>query len=619
MLLAQALAQAVREVGRNLANQPRRVQGMVSDVLGVESRTRRAEIDAVVLAAEESVPDDLLAGRIDLDTALERLRARGLDAGVAHFAIEVWRYALGMLPADAQPPSLTNSLETTSTGDVVTDQVSAIRQSGEHRRVGDPAGHALRSAGAADVRDTVRTGAACTTYRGRPSSAPASKQRWLLIAVPILVVALIIGIVLATRGGDDNAAAPATTVLAATSTTVQATTTTAAPAPAVFTPEATPAGPVTRTWSVENGQLVSTLVFDNTSGADATIRHYEVVPKSVAATADLITSDQPFTVIKNDPVIAYDLPIGAGKSMTVQYKIGVAAEATSANLEQWKADQLTEAAAFAAERAAAPRFAFTTTDGTLNDILEADYAGTATPGSTITVNGVSVPVAADGTWLVHLPLVEGPNTITATATSPYGVVASQAITTTVVLTPAETLPPAATPTTKPKPTPTEHCRRTPLRRCATPPPDTAPILPPAEPAPLSGSISGQTQVFNGCSYTYTLSVNFSPASIDWSGGTTFDGQLERELRHQPHARDVHDHGDRYPRGRPPVHRPKEHSGQRQRGPAGAAGFLLISSWRLDETDEQRVRGACRRRARHRCFRIGGVPDRRRPRGRPRPA
>jgi hypothetical protein len=119
VMLAQALAQAVREVGRNLATDPRRVQGMVSDVLGVESRTRRAEIDAVVLAAEESVPEDLLADRIDVEAALDRLHDRGLDAGVALFAVEVWRYALGMLEDDAQPPSLSNSLE--STRPVITD------------------------------------------------------------------------------------------------------------------------------------------------------------------------------------------------------------------------------------------------------------------------------------------------------------------------------------------------------------------------------------------------------------------------------------------------------------------------------------------------------------------
>src|SRR3954470_14993097 len=443
VLLAQALAQAVREVGRNLATQPRRVQGMVSDVLGVESRTRRAEIDAVVLAAEEAVPDDLLAGRIDLATALERLRARGLDAGVARFAIEVWRYALGMLPADAQPPSLTNSLETTDTGEVVTDQAPAFdsqQNTAESETL-------LRRPFAPPAPPTSVTPPAPAQFvPGPPKPTPASKQRWLLIAVPILVVALIVGVVLATRGGDESATAPTTTQLAATTTTVQATTTTAVPAPTVFSPEPTPAGAVTRTWSVENGQLVSTLVFDNTSGADTTIRHYEVVPKSVAATADLITSDQPFTVIKNDPVIAYDLPIGAGKSMTVQYKIGVAAESTSATLEQWKSDQLTEAAAFTVERNAPPAVAFTTPDQATVDVVDADVGGTADPTATVSVNGAAATVNPDGTWLVHVGgMVPGPNAITATATSRFGVPNTAAITVNVVLPPPDTEP-APTPT-----------------------------------------------------------------------------------------------------------------------------------------------------------------------------
>ncbi|HEY4609131.1 MAG TPA: hypothetical protein VIH06_08000 [Ilumatobacteraceae bacterium] len=522
VLLAQALAQAVREVGRNLATQPRRVQGMVSDVLGVESRTRRAEIDAVVLAAEEAVPDDLLAGRIDLATALERLRARGLDAGVARFAIEVWRYALGMLPADAQPPSLTNSLETTDTGEVVTDQAPAFdsqQNTAESETL-------LRRPFAPPAPPTSVTPPAPAQFvPGPPKPTPASKQRWLLIAVPILVVALIVGVVLATRGGDESATAPTTTQLAATTTTVQATTTTAVPAPTVFSPEPTPAGAVTRTWSVENGQLVSTLVFDNTSGADTTIRHYEVVPKSVAATADLITSDQPFTVIKNDPVIAYDLPIGAGKSMTVQYKIGVAAESTSATLEQWKSDQLTEAAAFTVERNAPPAVAFTTPDQATVDVVDADVGGTADPTATVSVNGAAATVNPDGTWLVHVVgMVPGPNAITATATSRFGVPNTAAITVNVVLPPPDTEP-APTPTTKPKPISSTTLPPGTPGIPPPPPPDTAPILPPP-PAPISISITGPGSVTQGCFITFTAHPSgFTPVAIDWSGGTQWDNQL----------------------------------------------------------------------------------------------
>ena len=64
-----------------------------------------------------------LADRVDVPTAVARLHDRGLDTVVATFAVEVWRYALGMLAADAEPPSLTNSLEV-STRQAITDEAS---------------------------------------------------------------------------------------------------------------------------------------------------------------------------------------------------------------------------------------------------------------------------------------------------------------------------------------------------------------------------------------------------------------------------------------------------------------------------------------------------------------
>jgi hypothetical protein len=58
-----------------------------------------------------------------------------------------------------------------------------------------------------------------------------------------------------------------------------------------------------------------------------------------------------------------------------------------------------------------------------------------------------------------------------------------------------------------------------------PPADTAPILPPP-PTPISISITGPSSVTQGCSFTLTAHPSgFSPASIDWSNGTTYDGQL----------------------------------------------------------------------------------------------
>src|SRR5690606_4087687 len=74
--LAVALAAAVRSAGRRLGSEPRRVQAMVIDALGTRTRSRRAEVDASVLAAEEGVPELLADG--DSITAELRLRARGL-------------------------------------------------------------------------------------------------------------------------------------------------------------------------------------------------------------------------------------------------------------------------------------------------------------------------------------------------------------------------------------------------------------------------------------------------------------------------------------------------------------------------------------------------------------
>ena len=238
VMLANALAQAVREVGRALATEPRRVQGMVSDVLGAESRTRRAEIDAVVLAAEESVPEDLLAERIDVETAMMRLRNRGLDAAVAHFAVEVWRYALGMLAADAEPPSLTNSLVNSARGsDAVTDTPTNTDTATNTAATPTGAQAGNRRAAPNTVADFAppTPGARIEPWtavavpplpNGAPAATSTSKRRWLLIGVPLIVVALGVGLFIALKDDDATTAAPTTTQVV--ETTVEAATTTSA-------------------------------------------------------------------------------------------------------------------------------------------------------------------------------------------------------------------------------------------------------------------------------------------------------------------------------------------------------------------------------------------------------
>lgn len=100
--VAQALAEAVRRVGPELGTQPRRVRAMLTDVLGPRARDHRAEVEALVSAAEHGVPHDLAAGRGDP----AKLWAAGIDADLARFAAEAWGYALGHTAPGAVPPTL---------------------------------------------------------------------------------------------------------------------------------------------------------------------------------------------------------------------------------------------------------------------------------------------------------------------------------------------------------------------------------------------------------------------------------------------------------------------------------------------------------------------------------
>ena len=420
IMLAQAVARAVRELGRSLATEPRRLQGMVNDVLGAESRTRRAEIDAVVLAAEESIPEDLLTERIDVDAALERLRERGLDAGVALFAVEVWRYALGMLAVDAQPPSLTNSM-LTSTRSRTTDPAPVTRS--------DLGADATSTFWPAPIELPTVAGGRTQVLADLPAARHphGSKRKWLLVAAPVIVLALVAAVVVAALGNDTEDASVSSTVANSTTTESATTTSAAVATETVFDLEPTPLGELTRTWTVTDLQLDSTLVFNNTTGAPTTGRYYEVIPKSMAVTADLITSESPHTVIKNDPVIAWDVTIPAGQSVEVKYQLPVTADVTIDTLNQWKSEQVAEATAFTAERNTPPALTIDTPSGLVG--AEADVSGTTDPGATVTLNGTQVAVNADGTWLLRVTgLGSGPNAITVIATNAYETTATQTLT-----------------------------------------------------------------------------------------------------------------------------------------------------------------------------------------------
>ena len=103
--VAQALADVVRRAGPELGTQPRRVRAMLTDVLGSRARDHRAEVEAVVSAAEHGLPNELATGRGDP----AQLRAAGMDADLARFATDAWGYALGQTAPGALPPTLSAS------------------------------------------------------------------------------------------------------------------------------------------------------------------------------------------------------------------------------------------------------------------------------------------------------------------------------------------------------------------------------------------------------------------------------------------------------------------------------------------------------------------------------
>lgn len=409
--VARALAEAVRVAGSDLATEPRRVQGMVNDVLGATARTRRAEIDAVVLAAEETIPEDLLTNRIDHSTALDRLQHRGLDTDLAQFAVDVWQYALGMLATDAQPPSLTNSLAVT-TGPALTDATpdELLAPSNEP--------------GESVVNDGSHTSTPPPYLPPTPSPAPTDEVHvdpagtgrsrvWLIGAAAATVVAVVAAFALFSNGTADVDSADGKENSDEIAMIRTAETT--------FDTETTPLGDLTRTWTTDNGELTATLEFTNTTAAATTGRHYEVIPKTLAATADLITSEPAHTVIKNDPVIAWDLTIEPGATTTITYRIDVAKGTTDDDLDSWKTEQITETAAFTTERSTPPEIRLETPNGQLVGLPEVDIAGSTAPTSTVTINGQPATLDTNGRFILRIGgLTPGTNAITTTATNPYG-------------------------------------------------------------------------------------------------------------------------------------------------------------------------------------------------------
>lgn len=106
--VAAALIEAVADFGRQATTDPGRVRALLSDALGADGWAHRAEIDALVVAVEESVPSDLLGRLRGTSTVsdgelLSRLSGRGLDDRMGQFALGTWGASLGAATSVPNP------------------------------------------------------------------------------------------------------------------------------------------------------------------------------------------------------------------------------------------------------------------------------------------------------------------------------------------------------------------------------------------------------------------------------------------------------------------------------------------------------------------------------------
>lgn len=105
--MREALKQGVEHFGRQIANDPDRVRGILGDLAPPATPEARAELELLVTAVSCGVPNDLLAGGApQTDVAARLARDASVDLASATAAVDSWAYALGLpsRPAFAPPP-----------------------------------------------------------------------------------------------------------------------------------------------------------------------------------------------------------------------------------------------------------------------------------------------------------------------------------------------------------------------------------------------------------------------------------------------------------------------------------------------------------------------------------
>jgi hypothetical protein len=160
-------------------------------------------------------------------------------------------------------------------------------------------------------------------------SGGGARRRAQLVAVVVVaaLVAVAVSIALLPGGGDDETALG-----------------TGSAARLTFPALATSDGAsVQRVWELRGDrgeQFVGTLEFTNPSSTAVSVSFTETIPKSLAATVDVIRFDPQPEIVEADPVVRYSLSLAARGTLTAHYEIDVAPDgARRARLLAW-AEQL---------------------------------------------------------------------------------------------------------------------------------------------------------------------------------------------------------------------------------------------------------------------------------------
>jgi hypothetical protein len=403
-----AVAEAVREVvrvgGRAICDDPRRVQGMLNDLLGASARSLRAEVDAVVVAADEAVPGIVLAGGTD-EAALAVLADRGLGREAAGYAVNVWRYALG--PAgDAGPPRSTER-----PAPIPTPMPTELPPGSYPGQT--PMATELPYQSPYQPSPRVPSGTGHEHEVRSVDEQGGGGRRRLLLGGVVALIALVAAAAWVTIGRGDDPADPEL----------------------AFDVELSDVGRVERRWVVEDGtHLVATLEVNNPVVSEAVSGTlHEPLPKTLAAGDAEVSSETDYDVIDlkdGEKVLAFPLEIPAGGRRTISYRVELPKdlEVGSGQLEDWQADQVATRRSLTQALNARPSLTISQSRSTVTTPM-VELSGTVTDGAIVKVKGVGAVLDGKGRWsIVVRDLKPDTNRIAVVATSRYGVTTTKTAT-----------------------------------------------------------------------------------------------------------------------------------------------------------------------------------------------